>query len=279
MLRRTVSRYAVRRTAPLRAGGASDGPTWTIKSGEYVKYSFQPSIPDKHFYGSHYNYAPVTMWLRARRPGMEKIIGAVYGTVSGVVSSVASPVIYVVDSQLPGIGCKFFGLVGLCLGLQFCIGKANEWNGGRMLLEKLQSYAYGVELAGQGFWNSESEDVNARAQDYNVAALKLEALWDDAITAATQDGSFDTLCAYLEKDLKPSPPSYPVTWRFNMMPYGAKSGDVHAFPVADSELPGSPFMFMELGSHGDYIDRQDNKPNPIRKARHLYSGAYFPPTK
>ena len=37
-----------------------------------------------------------------------------------------------------------------------------------MLLEKLQSYAYGVELAGQGFWNSESEDVNARAQDYNV---------------------------------------------------------------------------------------------------------------
>jgi hypothetical protein len=48
-----------------------------------------------------------------------------------------------------------------------------------------------------------------------VAALKLEALWDDAIEAATQDGSFDTLCAYLEKDLKPSPPSYPVTWRFS----------------------------------------------------------------
>merc|ERR1712196_279239 len=98
---------------------------------------------------------------------------------------------------------KFFGLVGLCLGLNFCIGKANEWNGGRMLLEKLQSYAYGVELAGQGFWNSQSEDLNARAQDYNVSALKLEALWDDA------------LCSYLEKDLKPSPPSYPVTWRFN----------------------------------------------------------------
>ena len=41
------------------------------------RYSFQPSIPDAHFFGSHYNYAPVTMWLRQRRPGMEHIISSV----------------------------------------------------------------------------------------------------------------------------------------------------------------------------------------------------------
>ncbi len=37
------------------------------------------------------------------------------------------------------------------------------------------------------------------AAPFDVAALQLEALWDEAIAAATQDNSFDTLCSYLEK--------------------------------------------------------------------------------
>jgi hypothetical protein len=279
MLRQSAARFAVRRTQPLRAGGATDAPTWSIKSGEYVKYSFQPSIPDKHFYGGHYNYAPITLWLRARRPAMEHIISSVYATVTGTAMSIASPVVSVTEANLPGVGCKLMGLVGVCLGLQWCVGKGNEWTSARMVLEKLQSYAYAVQLDKEGFWNSQSQDLNARAQDYNVDRLRLEALWDEAMTSATQDNSFQTLCSYLEKDLHASPPSYPITWRFNMMPYGATSGDVTPFPVAAGEVPGAPFMLMDVGSHGDYIDRQDNKPNPIRKARHLYAGAYMPPTK
>ena len=49
-------------------------------------------------------------------------------TWSALRSSSITPRLFceVVDSQLPGIGCKFFGLVGVCLGLNFCIGKANE---------------------------------------------------------------------------------------------------------------------------------------------------------
>jgi len=278
MLRRTAARFAAR-SAPRRAGGAEDGSRWNIPSKDYLKYSFQPSIPDAHFFGSHYNYAPVTMWLRQRRPGMEHIISSVYGTVTGLFWTVANPIVAVSDSQLPGIGCKLAGILGVCVGLHYWTSKANDWNQQRMTLEKLHSYGMGVALGEEGFWKSQSEDLNGRAQDFNVDRLRLEALWDGALAEATQAADFGVLCNALGKDLHGSPPSLPITWRFNMMPYGANSADTQTFPIAEQEVPGSPFMIMELGSYGTYIDREDNKPNPIRKARHLYSGAYMPPTK
>jgi hypothetical protein len=278
MLRRTTARFAAR-SAPRRAGGADDGTKWAIPSKDYLKYSFQPSIPDAHYFGAHYNYAPITMWLRQKRPGMEYVIGAVYKTITGTGSAIAKPVMVISEAQMPGIGCKLAGFFGLCLGLQYWVYQANEHNAARMTLEKLHSYGMSTQLAAEGFWNSQSEDLNGRAQDFNVDRLRLEALWDDALAEATQSNSFAVLCDALGKDVHASPPSQPITWRFNMMPYGQGSGDTQTVPIADTEVPSGPFTIMELGSYGDYIDRTDNKPNPIRKARHLYSGAYMPPTK
>jgi hypothetical protein len=210
---------------------------------------------------------------------MEQMIGAVWGTVTGAFYTVTSPVVAVSESQLPGVGCKLAGLIGVCFGVQYWVNKASEWNGARMTLEKLHSYGMSTQLAEEGFWRSQSEDLNGRAQDYNVDRLRLEKLWADALADATQSNSFDVLCKHLGTDLHGSQPSLPITWRFNMMPYGAGSADTQAFPLNEAEAPGSPFTIMELGSYGDYIDRTDNKPNPIRKARHLYAGAYLPPTK
>merc|ERR1712070_1362300 len=163
------------------------------------------------------------------------------------------------DRQLPGIGCKVVGLMGGLLGISYVIAHINEENDGRMFLEKLATYKTATELADKGFWKSHSEDTNDRVQAHNLDAIRLNALW--------------------EKALQPADVPVPITWRFNMMPYGAGSGDTHTFPVPDHELPMSALHIIELGSYGDYIDRQDNKPNPIRKARHLYAGAFLPPTK
>jgi len=280
MLRRATQRLAIRRTPALAAGGPDDAnPKWNIPTKDYLKYSFQPSIPDQHFYGAHYNYAPITMWLRQRRPTMEFVGSAVYQTVTGAAISATRPIANFSETHFPGIGCKLFGIVGVCVGLQLWINWANDWNSARMMLEKLQAHKHASELDTAGFWNTHSEDVNGRAQDFNVDRLRLEALWEGSIAEATQTNSFDALCDGLSQDLHPAEPKEPITWRFNMMPYGAGCPNTAAFPHADNEIPGSPFTLMELGSYGDYIDRTDNKPNPIRKARHLYAGAYIPPTK
>merc|ERR1711979_130267 len=63
----------------LRAGGADDAkPRWTLPEHDYHKYTYQPSIPDKHFNIGHWNYAPITLWLRARRPTMERVLTDVW---------------------------------------------------------------------------------------------------------------------------------------------------------------------------------------------------------
>jgi hypothetical protein len=279
-MRQSPALLAFRRAAVRRAGGGGDAnPVWGVPPKEYLKASFQPSIPDQHFYGAHYNYAPITMWLRQRRPTMEKVGGGVYDFVTGTAQSIWAPFGAHFDRQLPGIGCKVVGLMGGLLGISYVIAHVNEENEGRMFLEKMATYKTATELADKGFWKSHSEDTNDRVQAHNVDAIRLNALWEKALADATQDNSFDTMVAALETDLQPAEVPVPITWRFNMMPYGAGSGDTHTFPVPDHELPMSALHIMELGGYGDYIDRQDNKPNPIRKARHLYSGAFLPATK
>jgi len=65
-----------------------------------------------------------------------------------------------------------------------------------------------------------------------------------------------------------------------MMPYGRDHPDAKTFGFAPVDTPAaSNYFLLDAGSTGDYIDRQDNKPNPIRKGRHMYTAAYLPPTK
>ena len=69
------------------------------------------------------------------------------------------------------------------------------------------------------------------------------------------------------------------TWRFGLMPYGKGNADTRVFPAPASEEPGDAYQFMDMGDYGDYIDRKDNKPEPLRKSRQLFASAYIPPTK
>merc|ERR1711957_984683 len=116
----------------LRAGGADDAkPRWTLPEADYHKYTYQPSIPDKHFNAGHWNYAPITMWLRARRPTMEKVIGDTYSSLSSTVSAVWSPIASVIETNLPGFGLKVLGFIGLLVGYNISVSyvhdQTNAW--------------------------------------------------------------------------------------------------------------------------------------------------------
>ena len=94
----------MRRARLLRSGGGDDSkPRWTLPAKDPLKYAYQPSIPDKHFFGSHWNYAPITMWLRARRPAMEKIGLAIYHSGGNAFNVFYGPVSGLVHRNCPGL--------------------------------------------------------------------------------------------------------------------------------------------------------------------------------
>eukprot|EP00929_Paragymnodinium_shiwhaense_P079981 TRINITY_DN4169_c0_g1_i1.p1 TRINITY_DN4169_c0_g1~~TRINITY_DN4169_c0_g1_i1.p1 ORF type:complete len:285 (-),score=64.85 TRINITY_DN4169_c0_g1_i1:199-1053(-) len=273
-----------RLTRALRAGGADDAkPQWTLPAKDYHKFTYQPSIPDKHFNIGHWNYAPITMWLRARKPAMEKILTDVWSTLKCAWRTATGPIQASVDTHLPGFGYKVLGVVGLLVGynisVMYVTSRSEAWN----FLEKMRLYALGDELVQKGFFMSDAEEADARKHAFEHTTERLNALWDDAIADATQARSFEKLCEHLdvnEQHLPIHEVPKPISWRFSMMPYGRDDPDAKTFGFAPVDTPASSnYFLLDAGSTGDYIDRQDNKPNPIRKGRHMYTAAYLPPTK
>mmetsp|Transcript_35279 Transcript_35279/g.82339 ORF Transcript_35279/g.82339 Transcript_35279/m.82339 type:complete len:284 (+) Transcript_35279:88-939(+) len=272
-----------RLTRALRAGGADDAkPRWTLPEKDYHKYTFQPSIPDKHFYTAHWNYAPITMWLRARRPTMEKILGDMWSTVVATKDAVWSPVEAVVEKNLPGFGYKVLGFVGLLLGYNVSVYMITSRTEAWMFLEKMRLYSIGDTLVHKGFFKSDAEEADDRHHSYEHKVEELNHLWETAIADATQVRSFDRLCEYLAVDEAHLPDEVPkpISWRFSMVPYGRDDPDTQTVGFSQVDMPkSSNYFLLDIGSTGDYCDRQDNKPNPIRKGRHMYTSAYLPPTK
>jgi len=271
-----------RATRLLRAGGADDAkPRWTLPEADYHKYTYQPSIPDKHFNIGHWNYAPITMWLRARRPTMEKVLGDVWSTLKCSANTASAPVLTAVEANLPGFGYKVLGALGALVGYNLFVMYVTERTEAWMFLEKLRLYAVGDELVKKGFFMSDAEDSDTRHEAYDHTVERLNSLWEEAIADATQARSFNRLCQHLEVDPDHLPDlPKPISWRFSMMPYGRDDPDAKTFGFAPVDTPGSGNTpLLDLGSTGDYIDRQDNKSNPIRKGRHMYTAAYLPPTK
>jgi hypothetical protein len=267
----------------LRAGGgAIDAkPRWTLPEQDYHKYTYQPSIPDKHFNIGHWNYAPITLWLRDRRPTMEKVLRDMWSTITGTASAVWSPVQANIDKNLPGFGYKVLGFIGALLGYNIAVWWVTSRTEAWMYLEKLRLYAVGDELTKKGFFMSDADDAEDRQHKFEHDVERLNALWETALADATQARSFEVLCSHLGTDSHSvSDIPKPITWRFSLMPYGAQNPDTQTFGFAPVDTPASSNYFMlDAGNIGDYPDRQDNKPNPIRKGRHMYSSAYLPPTK
>lgn len=284
MVLRVSRSLRFRVTRVLRAGGADDAkPRWTLPEKDYHKYTYQPSIPDKHFNIGHWNYAPITMWLRARRPAMERVLTDVSGTLKTTGLAVWAPVQTSLDNNLPGFGYKVLGLLGVLLGYNLSVVYVTNRTEAWMFLEKMRVHALGDGLVKQGFFMSDAEDGDSRQEQFNHTTERLNALWEEALADATQARSFDKLCEHLAVDPHHLPITElpkPISWRFGLMPYGRDDPDTKTtgFAAVDTHAASNYFL-LDMGSTGDYIDRQDNKPNPIRKGRHMYTAAYLPPTK
>lgn len=267
----------------LRAGGSSDAkPRWALPEKDYHKHTYQPSIPDKHFNVGHWNYMPITMWLRARRPAMEKILGDVFSTAKSGCWTVVGPIARTCDRNLPGFGYKVLAVIGALVGYNMSVMYITNRTEAWMFLEKLRLYQIGDDLTKKGFFASDAEDAEVRQEKYDHTVERLNKLWEDGLADATAARSFDRLCEYLAVDEEHLHVEMekPIPWRFNMMPYGRDDPDAKTFSAAVADKPAdNNYFFLDLGSTGDYIDRQDNKPNPIRKGRHMFSSAYMPPTK
>jgi hypothetical protein len=214
---------------------------------------------------------------------MEKFIGDGYSTAVSTATAIWSPVQAVVDKNLPGFGYKVLGIVGLLIGYNISVMYVTNRTEAWMFLEKMRLYAVGDSLMKSGFFASDAEDHESKHHEYEHTAERLEHLWETALAGATAARSFDTLVAALEVDESHLPihdlPK-PVSWRFSMMPYGRDDPDTKTTGTAAADAPSDGlFELLPSGNSGDYCDRQDNKPNPIRKARHMYTAAYLPPTK
>lgn len=280
-----TNRFALKPSV-LRAAGSGPTPGWAIPDdADYHKSTYQPTIPDKHFNTSHYNYAPITLWLRARRPSMEKVGTDLKGTLMSYYEASIGCCLKMWDEALPGFGLKCLGFLGVLLGYNLFAGWVLNYSEAYFNLEKLRLYSIGKSLADSGFFASESEDLEDRMQDYNIKSMELEKLWEDANAAAVQSRDFSKLTDQLTPEAAEAshsilPLREPVSWRFNQMPYGRDSPSVVTFPDNGIDSPkGSLFFFGDIGSTGDYIERVDNKMAILKKARHFYTAAYIPPTK
>jgi len=224
---------------------------------------------------------------------MEKIIADTKVTLKSWYKAIWGPVQQNIDANLPGFGYKVLGLLGLLIGYNISVYKITEHTEAWMFLEKMRLYAVGNDLVNKGFFKSDAEEQESREEDYHHTVDRLNHLWEHALADATQTRSFDRLVEHLAVDEANLPKiTKPISWRFAMMPYGVNASGKQSTGFAPSDAgtqttgfapsdspAASNYFLLDIGSTGDYPDRQDNKPNPIRKGRHMYTSAYMPPTK
>jgi len=258
------------------SGGDDVKPRWTLPSKDYLKYTYQPSIPDKHFFGAHWNYAPATMWLRHYRPLMEEIMSSGWKTASEWVNYLVRPISRTAEDHLPGMGHKIIGILAMWAAFSYV---ARNTYGERMeawaLLDKIHSFAQGSKLAKEGFWDTEEMDKEKRTKAATETCDRMEKLWTAALEEASAAKSFDVLCDKLRVDETNLPLTdipQPVSWRFGMIPYD--NIDAHTFPDGDRKD-----IAVEVKAHEDHEEHHEEqhagyvKLTPQR-AKEIYSSAF-----
>ncbi|KAF8820121.1 hypothetical protein IE077_003546 [Cardiosporidium cionae] len=253
-MRNGLGSFFFRLSSARYAGGAAK-PQWTIPQ----KQMWHPQIPDRQHYGEHQTYNGFVLWLRGIRPYLEKIFGDVITTGKRWIFFFTSPIPHFVRRHNPDI---------------------------RLDVSTAVELGVAKDLDMQGFWQSHSEDTEKRLQDYSSDCQRLNELWENALSDASTSRSFDTLVKHLAVDESAVPEGIPlpISWRFNMLPYGRDNPATRTFPVPSHEQPlravALNFTYNNLsGSWGDYINRQDNKSAPLRHARTMFTDAYIPGTK
>ncbi|PFH31269.1 hypothetical protein BESB_031430 [Besnoitia besnoiti] len=276
------------------SGGAAK-PSWNVAP----HYRFGPSLPDHAYYGEHATYNYFVLFIRGMRPYLEKIFGDCALTIKSAALAVYRPLSNFVVRHNPELRLQFVAFASFLATHMAITSEFNE------MYQRLVDITSMLELqaaqlhASEGFWDSASEQQEARLQRHAEHLKELEATWEEALREATMSRNFDVLVRYMTHATSDSdkhhahagadgdgqkgiPPS--LMWNFNAMPYGKDNPDTKTFPIPDHEQPYRAFSLGFTannlsGNWGDYIDRQDNKNAIMRPARMMFTDVFIPTTK
>merc|ERR1712048_750478 len=99
---------------------------------------------------------------------MERVISATGVTLKRGYETTFGRLFSVWDAALPGFGFKCLGVLGMLLGYNIFVSFIVNRTDAYMNLEKLKLHSKAQGLWKSGFFMSESEDLDARMQDYNL---------------------------------------------------------------------------------------------------------------
>ncbi|ORM42115.1 uncharacterized protein BXIN_0731 [Babesia sp. Xinjiang] len=265
-----------------RLSGGAAKPHW----GEPPKHRWQPFLPDRHYYGEHATYNGFVLLLRGLRPRIERICSATFKTATDIVSVLYRPIARSILKHNPDIRYQLVALTAF-----FCTTRAITLHYGKLYqgivdLRNLLQLGVADDLNEHGFWNSAKEDKDERIKYFEKEQNRLNKLWENSFKRALFTQKFEDLC----KDVIPTADEVntgvlpPVSWRFNMIPYGKDNEDAVVFDTAAHDMPlrsmALNFTYNNLsGDWGDYIDRQDNKSALLRPSRQMFTDIYIPGTK
>lgn len=265
-----------------RLSGGTAKPHW----GEPPKNRWQPFLPDRHHYGEHATYNGFVLLLRGLRPKLERVCSSTFNTAKDIVSLIYRPVARSVMKHNPDIRYQLVALTSFFLTTRAITKYYSEMYQGIVDLRNLLQLGVADDLNEHGFWNSAKEDNDERNKYYEKEQNKLNALWEKSFNAALMTEKFEPLCEAVvpsEEEVNTGVLP-PVSWRFNMIPYGKDNEDAVVFdtPTHDAPLRSMAlnFTYNNLsGDWGDYINRQDNKSALMRPSRQMFTDIYIPGTK
>merc|ERR1719220_1835014 len=95
---------------------------------------------------------------------MERALGDVWSTLKCTATTLLSPIQANIETNLPGFGYKVLGVLGALLGYNVFVLYVTSRTEAWMFLEKLRLYAVGDALVQKGFFMSDAEDADKRAE-------------------------------------------------------------------------------------------------------------------
>ena len=261
-------------------------PGWKLPK---EKHRWGPEIPDSYYYWEHPIYTGYSLWIRALRPYLEKLFHDTYKTVHFIIFDCFwIPFQNFFHKHNPDIRLKLISIASF-YATSHAINMVHNLAYQNLVdLRRCRSLELAQELEKEGFWDSQEEDIDQRISNYLDDKKRLETLWETALlcasTAPTASEGFKCLCSYLEKPIEKTTLPVPMTWRFDMIPYGSNNPHTKTFPIPPHEQPHRAFAFNLVYNNlisdwGDYIHRLDNKQALLRPSRILFTDVYIPPTK
>ncbi|KAL8430999.1 hypothetical protein Efla_007419 [Eimeria flavescens] len=278
----------------VRLSGGSAKPKWGIDR----QHLFGAARGDRHHYGEHPTYNHFLLFVRGLRPAVESAAAATAKVLADAGRAAFVPVRELVKRHNPDLRLQLVALTSFAATSMAITGYFNSTYQKIIDLTSLLEHRAAEEYEREGFWRTAEQERERRQQLVQQQQQQLQRSWLASLAAATEAKDFSVLCDALDShaappaaaeagegdSYKPLEIEPPLSWRFELMPYGADCEDAHTFPTPSYEMPLRAFSLSFTsnnlsGNWGDYMNRQDNKNAIMRPSRVMFTDVFIPTTK